>query len=106
MLLENKKTLMVDITKNMVGKLKLNKVVFCLFVFTLLNCKKEQKVNILELAEINNYKITQTKINDSIVKINGDNENYTLEGNLNINNNSKENGNVSEISDDIIFIFN
>ncbi len=60
------------------------------FLIFFLNCKKEESVNILKLTELENYNTKKTKINDSITKINGENQVYTLEGNINTNDNSKQ----------------
>lgn len=70
------------------GKIKMIASIFILLM--LINCNKEKKENLFQLAELNNYKIIKTKINDSIIKINGVNKNYTIEGYMNIHDNSKQ----------------
>lgn len=76
---------------NLVGKMKINKkIAFFLFLLLFFSCKKEKNVDILELLKLSNYKITKTRVNDSIIKINGYSKGYTLEGNINTNNNSRE----------------
>ncbi|WP_299183538.1 hypothetical protein [uncultured Chryseobacterium sp.] len=70
--------------------MKFNRIIFFLSLIILFNCKIEKKVNILKLAELSNYKITETHINDSVIKINGDNKNYLLEGNINAHDKSKQ----------------
>lgn len=70
--------------------MKNNKIFFFLFILILFNCKKEDKINILELTDLNKYKISKIKTNDSIVKINGDNKDYSLKGTINSHNHSKQ----------------
>ncbi|WP_418122982.1 hypothetical protein ACNFU2_20605 [Chryseobacterium sp. PTM-20240506] len=73
----------------MVGKIKYIGIFLVFSIF--FSCKKQQGENILKLAELSNYKIiSKTRINDSITKINGENKEYTLEGNINTHYNSKQ----------------
>ncbi|UZT98344.1 hypothetical protein ODZ84_01895 [Chryseobacterium fluminis] len=71
------------------GKIKI--IVGSFILLILINCNNDKKENLFQLAELKNYKITTTKINDSIVKINGSSKDYTIEGNMNIYDSSRQN---------------
>ncbi|ASE64069.1 hypothetical protein EG352_19875 [Chryseobacterium indologenes] len=56
------------------------------------SCKNpEQKsLNILELSDLQNYKIKEIKLNDTVVKIYGKNSEYTIEGLMDRRNHSRQ----------------
>lgn len=59
-------------------------------IFVLFACRKEQeKIKLSDITNESNYKITSKKENDSIIRINGKNDRYTLEGYKDIKNNVK-----------------
>lgn len=70
----------------------LNKRVILLFsLFLIFSCKKQKsEINILELSRLNNYKITEKKINDSVGRIFGENNRYSIEGDMLLSNRSKQ----------------
>ncbi|SDM02562.1 hypothetical protein [Chryseobacterium taihuense] len=72
---------------HIVGKMKL--IINILILLVVFSCKKQEK-DLLQVTELDSYKIVKTKINDSIYKIYGTNRDYTIDGSLNILNNSKQ----------------
>lgn len=69
----------------------LNGTILIFVTLIIFSCKKQKtETNILKLAELKDYKVTETKINDSIIKVFGENDNYIIEGNLNVLNYSKQ----------------
>lgn len=76
--------------KLMVSSFKINGI-FILILLLCLSCKKEEnELNILKLADLNGYKITEEKLNDSTARVYGENSNYIIEGSLNLSNHSKQ----------------
>lgn len=80
----------------MIGN-KINKIIwcFCIILFCI-SCNKNKKQNndihkfISQLVDLKTYKITEKKINDTIVKIMGTNTHYLISGYLNKKNNKKD----------------
>lgn len=66
--------------------------IILIFIFLIVfNCKKQDtNTNILKLTELKDYKVTETKINDSIMKVFGENDNYVIEGSMDLLNHSKQ----------------
>lgn len=72
--------------KHMVGK----SIIFLFFFsFFLRSCQKNEEKNLSYLLELKNYTIRKTKINDSIIKIVGKNNEYKINGLLNSASNEK-----------------
>lgn len=68
------------------------KIFFTLFIsFILISCQKSiESPDLVKLTNLSNYSLKQTKVNDSITKISGDNSDYFIEGNFNKKQNKKK----------------
>lgn len=66
--------------------------ILVLFLSIIFSCKdiEQKSLNILELADLHNYKVKERKLNDSFAKVYGENSGYIIEGLINLNNHSKE----------------
>ncbi|KXH83742.1 hypothetical protein [Chryseobacterium kwangjuense] len=61
-----------------------------IIVVVLFSCIKEQeKIKLPDITNESNYRITSKKENDTVIKINGENDEYTLTGYKDIKNNVK-----------------
>lgn len=59
-------------------------------IFVLFSCNKEQeKINISDITNEDNYKISNTEENDTIIQISGENNQYKLKGYKDIKNNTR-----------------
>lgn len=70
-----------------------NNILLILVSLICLNCKRKDNndnINILKLSDLNNYKITNVKVNDSINRILGENNNYSIEGKMDLLTHSKQ----------------
>ncbi len=68
-------------------------LIFLSSIFLLIfACKnpEQKQLNIIELSNLDNYEIKETKINDSVTKIYGENSKYIIEGKINLHNNSRQ----------------
>jgi len=60
-----------------------NNILLILLSLICVNCKKKDNdINISKLSELNAYNITKIKLNDSIDRISGENNDYSIEGNM------------------------
>lgn len=68
-----------------------NNIVLIFIFLIVFNCKKQEtKMNVLKLTELKDYKVTETKVNDSVLKVSGENVNYIIEGKMDLSNHSKQ----------------
>ncbi|WP_312305632.1 hypothetical protein [Chryseobacterium sp.] len=65
----------------MVNNLK-NCTILLLILLVIFSCKKAERksLNALELTDLHNYKVKETKMNDSVTKVYGENSEYIIEG--------------------------
>lgn len=65
--------------------------IFLLMItFLLFSCRKEEKkIKLSDITNESNYRITSKKENDTIIRINGKNDEYTLKGYKDVKNNVK-----------------
>lgn len=65
-------------------------IILLIIVFVLFSCRKEQeKIKLSDITNESNYKITRKKENDTIIQMNGENDEYILKGYKDIKNNVK-----------------
>lgn len=75
----------------MVNNLK-NIAILLLTSLITFSCKNmdQKSLNILELTELKNYNVKETKLNDSVSRVRGENSEYIIEGLKDLHNHSRQ----------------
>lgn len=75
----------------MVNNLK-NCTILLLILLVIFSCKKAERksLNALELTDLHNYKVKETKMNNSVTKVYGENSEYIIEGLIDLHNRSRQ----------------
>jgi hypothetical protein len=68
-------------------------IFYMVTLLLIFSCRKQQdnRLDIIKLTDLDKYQVTKVRINDSIAKLMGVNENYLLSGNINIHDGSRQN---------------